>query len=82
MVPVEIVKNVILNHANISFDCDPNYLQKLIMYTVTNSDACAVSMDEQSQAVWRENPELLVELMRLQKFTEIHPKYGGFARPY
>lgn len=77
---MDILRNVILNHANVSFDSDPDNLQKLIMFTVTNSDACAVSMDEKSQAVWRENPELLIELMRLQKFMEIHPKYSGFSR--
>lgn len=76
----EIIRGTILNHADVFLDSDPNNLEKMIKFVVTTSDACAVDMDHKSQAIWREHPETIVQLMRLSKFITMFPEYGQFKK--
>ena len=70
----EIIEKCILNHAIVSFDSDTDDLYKLVRFTTSNSDACAVAADQKAQKFWRHHPETIMELARMKLFLSIYPE--------
>lgn len=73
-IEAEIIERAILNHAIVSFDSDTTDLYKMVRFTTSNSDACAVTADQKTQSFWRDHPETLLELARLRMFITIYPE--------
>jgi hypothetical protein len=72
----KVLERCILNHAIVSFDAqklDIQDLYKLVRFTTSNSDACAVSADQKAQRFWRDNPQSIKEIVRLGIFLSIYP---------
>ncbi len=70
----KIIEHAILNHALVSFDSDVSDRYKLVRFTTSNSDACAVTADQKTQSFWVDHPETVLQLARLRMFLTIYPE--------
>lgn len=70
----EIIEKAILHHAIVAFESDTTDPYKMVRFTTSNSDACAVTSDQKTQTFWRNHPETLLELAKLRIFITIFPE--------
>ncbi len=69
----KLVHDCVLLHAIAAFDLDLTDTYSVLRWLTSNADACAVGALEKAQSFWRENPETLIPLVKLQIFLNIHP---------
>lgn len=74
----EMVQKCIVNHAIASFESDPNDMESMLNFLMTQADACAASSDQKAQSLWRDHPATIIPLLRLSSMVNVLPEVAKY----